>query len=148
MNNRTVKPAAATRGMRAISIRQPYVEQILRGTKKREYRSQPTNIRGRVYLYASLGKGPESEFKKLKIEPGELPIGLIVGTVEDADCVWDGRGHCFAYVLKDPKRLARKLTPTQHPRSVWWYSLEQLGILGASITVGNHRESEEPAPCK
>lgn len=121
MNTGIVKPATATRGMRAISIRQPYVEQILRGTKKHEYRSQPTNIRGRVYLYASLGKGPQSEFKKLKVEPGELPTGLILGTVEVADCVWDDQGQRYAYVLKDPKRLARKLKPTQHPQPVWWY---------------------------
>ena len=36
------------RVVRAISIRQPYVEQILRGLKKREYRSRPTNIRERL----------------------------------------------------------------------------------------------------
>ncbi|MDA8409599.1 MAG: hypothetical protein M0001_04305 [Treponema sp.] len=39
---------------RAISIRQPYVELILQGAKTEEYRSMPTNIRERVYLYASL----------------------------------------------------------------------------------------------
>lgn len=39
---------------RAISIRQPYVEQILQGSKKREFRSRPTRIRERVYLYAAL----------------------------------------------------------------------------------------------
>jgi hypothetical protein len=32
----------------AISIRQPYVEQILLGVKKYEYRSKLTHIRGRV----------------------------------------------------------------------------------------------------
>jgi hypothetical protein len=37
----------------AISIRQPYVEQILLGVKKYEYRSALTHIRGRVYLYAA-----------------------------------------------------------------------------------------------
>ena len=37
----------------AITIRQPYVELILRGIKKVEHRSRPTDIRGRVYLYAS-----------------------------------------------------------------------------------------------
>jgi hypothetical protein len=121
MNIRIVKPAGATRGMRAISIRQPYVEQILGGTKKREYRSQPTNIRGRVYLYASIGKGPESESKKLKVESGELPTGLILGTIEVADCVWEHPGQCYVYVLKDSKWLARKLKPTQHTQPVWWY---------------------------
>ena len=40
--------------IRAISIRQPFVEMILRGTKKIEYRSRKTNIRECVYLYASL----------------------------------------------------------------------------------------------
>ena len=39
---------------RAISIRQPYVELILRRRKTREYRSRRTNIRERVYLYAAL----------------------------------------------------------------------------------------------
>lgn len=34
--------------IRAISIRQPYVEQILRGEKRYEYRSQDTKIRERV----------------------------------------------------------------------------------------------------
>jgi predicted transcriptional regulator len=44
--------------IRAISIRQPWVELILRGVKKKEYRSQPTNIRERVYLYASAKRNP------------------------------------------------------------------------------------------
>lgn len=44
---------------RAISVRQPYVEMILRGIKKSEYRSQLTHIRERVYLYASLKPGDE-----------------------------------------------------------------------------------------
>ncbi|PYQ88659.1 MAG: hypothetical protein DMG02_17325 [Acidobacteria bacterium] len=35
------------RPTRAISIRQPYVELILRGKKTREFRSRPTNIRER-----------------------------------------------------------------------------------------------------
>jgi hypothetical protein len=42
--------------MRALSIRQPHIEAILRGVKKIEYRSIRTNIRERVYLYASLGR--------------------------------------------------------------------------------------------
>lgn len=42
---------------RAISIQQPFVEQILTGKKKYEYRSFPTKIRGRVFLYVSLRPG-------------------------------------------------------------------------------------------
>ena len=44
--------------MRALSVRQPYAELILRGEKKIEYRSKPTNIRERVYLYAFLDGVP------------------------------------------------------------------------------------------
>ena len=40
--------------MRALSIRQPYAELILRGEKTIEYRSRPTKIIGeRFYFYAS-----------------------------------------------------------------------------------------------
>ena len=39
--------------MRALSIRQPYAELILRGVKTIEYRSRPTKIIGeRFYIYA------------------------------------------------------------------------------------------------
>src|SRR5205823_13366640 len=40
--------------MRALSIRQPFAELILRGIKTIEYRSRPTRIIGeRFYIYAS-----------------------------------------------------------------------------------------------
>jgi len=43
--------------MRALSIRQPYAELILRGVKTIEFRSRPTHIIGqRFYIYASKGK--------------------------------------------------------------------------------------------
>ena len=42
------------RGMRALSIRQPYAELILRGIKTIEYRSRPTRIIGQpFYIYAA-----------------------------------------------------------------------------------------------
>jgi predicted transcriptional regulator len=40
--------------MRALSIRQPFAELILRGIKTIEYRTRPTRIIGeRFYIYAS-----------------------------------------------------------------------------------------------
>ena len=40
--------------MRALSIRKPYAEYILRGIKPIEFRSRPTRImRERFYIYAS-----------------------------------------------------------------------------------------------
>jgi hypothetical protein len=42
--------------MRALSIRQPYAELILRGIKTVEYRTQPTRVIGeRFWIYASKG---------------------------------------------------------------------------------------------
>jgi len=52
---------------RAISIRQPFVEAILDGKKKIEYRSRKTNIRERVYIYASLGMREEEDFKRVRV---------------------------------------------------------------------------------
>jgi hypothetical protein len=42
---------------RTISIRQPWVELILRDERKAEYRSRPTKIRERVHIYGSSGRG-------------------------------------------------------------------------------------------
>jgi hypothetical protein len=45
---------ACKEDMRALSIRQPYAELILRGIKPIEFRSRPTKIIGeRFYIYAS-----------------------------------------------------------------------------------------------
>jgi ASCH domain len=47
--------------VRALSICQPHAEAIIRGLKKVEYRSGPTRIRGRVFVYASQGQYPAEE---------------------------------------------------------------------------------------
>ena len=49
--------------MRALSIRQPFVEQILTGDKGIEYRSRRTHIRGRVYLYACKAPGDADSYR-------------------------------------------------------------------------------------
>lgn len=64
---------------RALSIRQPYAEQILRGKKKIEYRSRPTNIRERVYIYAGMNPGMTEAWEEMKMQPGDLPTGVWLG---------------------------------------------------------------------
>jgi hypothetical protein len=59
------------KNMRALSIHQPYAEQILRGKKKVEYRSRPTNIRERIYIYASLTPGYVEDWEGMKMQPGD-----------------------------------------------------------------------------
>ena len=105
---------------RAISIKQPFVEQILRSTKRYEYRSVPTNIRERVYLYASLKPRLENRlWRGMNISADELPKGKIVGSVEIVDCRKRGPKD-FVYKLANPKRLRVHLLPKNHPSPVFW----------------------------
>jgi hypothetical protein len=101
--------------VRAISIRQPFVEQILRGDKKWEYRSQNTNIRVRVYLYASKRPGAKKDWESITSEPCDLQVGKIVGTVEITTSrrLQDGS---FAYTVENPKRLKPPRLPTNQPQ--------------------------------
>jgi hypothetical protein len=47
--------------LEAISLRQPWAEEVMLGIKKIEYRHSPTKHRGRIYIYASLGRVPAEE---------------------------------------------------------------------------------------
>jgi predicted transcriptional regulator len=87
---------------RALSIRQPLSELILRGKKKNEYRSRLTHIRERVYLYAgkkvaTVGGFPDEEAQA-------LPRSVIVGSVEIVGCHWDKKKDRYAWELAKPRR--------------------------------------------
>ena len=104
---------------RAISIQQPYLEMILRGTKKTEYRSRQTHIRGRVYLYASQKAGATDYFKKLKLQPGDLPTGVILGSVEIVGC--SDLVDQYGYKLKNPKRYKTPLIPENRAQPCFFF---------------------------
>lgn len=110
--------------MRALSIRQPWVELILRGEKTEEYRPRPTNIRERVYLYAGLGIYNASARAEILEEVGfdfeDLTRGLILGTVEIVDCIEYG-SRDYGWVLAKPKRLKVFLKPICQPQPAWFY---------------------------
>jgi hypothetical protein len=95
--------------MRALSIRQPFAELILRGIKRIEYRSRPTRIIGeRFYIYASKGSAFRGQgsvktwssdlsvvnvppwmidlANALRLFPHELPTGVIVGSAVIERC--------------------------------------------------------------
>lgn len=114
---------ATSRVTRALSIRQPYAEQILRGTKKVEYRAMATKIRERVYIYASLTPGDEVDFARVRAKPGMLPTGVLVGTVEIVDCTGTPGDH--EWHLARPKRLLRKLVPKNHPQPAWFFPFKR-----------------------
>jgi hypothetical protein len=103
---------------RALSIRQPYAEQIMLGTKTIEYRSMRTNIRERVYIYASLTPGPDWQFQKMAATPGVFPTGVIMGTVEIIDCT--GVPDDYEWHLARPIRLDEPIKPDNHPQPSWF----------------------------
>jgi len=107
--------------IRAISIRQPYVELILRREKREEYRSRATRIRERVYIYASLTPSQWLEdWQEVSKQKGELPTGAVVGTVEVTDCYWHNGHKCYAYALNNPQRLRVFLKPINQPQPGFW----------------------------
>ena len=136
--------ADAIRSMRALSIRQPYAELILRGIKTVEYRTRPTRIVGeRFHIYAPLKKAsavPKAWSRDLAmpgdslpewmielaeqvgmIEPGAqggLPVGVIVGSavIERVSRV----DSVYRWHLADARRATRLRKPRGHPQPVWF----------------------------
>ncbi len=111
--------------LKCLSIRQPWAEMILQGIKCFEYRSQPTKVRGRIYIYASLGnvEFDDDELEDIESEIGQplasLPRGVVVGTVEIVVC--EGTDADYAWELANPERLATPLKPLEHPQPVWFH---------------------------
>src|SRR5688572_33063 len=130
--------------MRALSIRQPFAELILRGTKTVEYRSRATRVVGeRFWIYASKGWGLRTAgankiwsrdlatpleplppwmvelAEALKLwKPGDLPTGVIVGSAVIEKCT-PSDGH-FEWHLDEVKRLDRPRRPARMPQPVWF----------------------------
>jgi predicted transcriptional regulator len=126
--------------VRALSIRQPYAELILRGIKTVEYRTRPTTIVGeRFYIYASK-KSAESAgiwSKDLAaprglpdwmlelaeqvgmIEPvAVLPTGVIVGSavIDHVSQV----EQTYRWHLIDVQRASVLRKPERHPQPSWF----------------------------
>jgi hypothetical protein len=106
---------------RALSIRQPHAEAIMQGVKTTEYRSKATRIRGRIHIYASLGRYSVEEEAEMMEDYGidavscdDLHRGVLIGTVDLYDC--DGGD----WYLRKPERAKRKLKPKNHPQPVWF----------------------------
>jgi hypothetical protein len=74
-----------------------------------------THYRGRILIQASLQVERE-EARKLKLDPDELRMGAIVGSVEIVDCVrnykskWAVRGQ-WHWILKNPRVLTKPIPP-------------------------------------
>jgi hypothetical protein len=104
---------------RALSVRQPYIELILCGRKTIEYRSRRTNVRERVYLYASTFPGPDEAFAAADLIWEELPRGAILGSVEITGC--ERGNEYYEWQLARPERLSMPLKPTRRPQPLFFF---------------------------
>ncbi len=77
--------------MKIITIRQPWADLIVNGSKNIENRSWPTSYRGPVLIHASLNVN-RALCQKYRRNPNMIPRGGIVGIVEITDCVTKHRG--------------------------------------------------------
>ena len=110
---------AESTGMRALSIRQPYAEMILRGEKTIEYRSRPTRLIGqRFYIYAARKWAGVNGHASEDIQPGDAPTGVIVGTATITKCERNHAG--YEWHLSDVKRLPKPRKPKGRPQPVWF----------------------------
>jgi len=139
---RSEEPEATDRDRIALAIQQPWAELILRGIKTLEIRSQPTQLRGTIYLYASkrASQLPAAEVaaRRWNIEIESLPKGKLVGTIDLVDCrASRGADHeaaCvpanllkgqFAYQLDRPRRFAAPRSARFLPYGVWFYPFKR-----------------------
>lgn len=125
--------------MKAITIRQPYAQLIVRGLKRYETRSFATKFRGALAIHA--GKTPvedtlrtmdEDTVQRLRFELGELedlPVGAVIGAVFIEDCI--------------PVDAAFRAKITEEERAVGDYSDGRYAWLLADTPL----ELSRPIPC-
>jgi hypothetical protein len=101
---------------RALSLRQPFPELILKGSKRFEYRSRRTHITGRVYLYAAKEL---ADIDDLEPDDELLPRGVIVGSIELVGCYWDAPD--WEWVLRNPHRYATPIKARGVPQPGFWF---------------------------
>ncbi|HUY34590.1 MAG TPA: ASCH domain-containing protein [Pirellulales bacterium] len=108
----------------ALSIRQPWATEVIRGDKKVEYRDRPTEVRGRIYIYASLDRWDAEEEADLALEVrydvADLPRGVLIGTVELVKCI-ESPDVPTTGTSPGPSVCGRRCAPELKPRRVWFH---------------------------
>jgi hypothetical protein len=94
--------------MKALSVKQPFADNIIFHGKDIENRTWHTKFRGTVAIHASMTLHPYAK-KKDK----ELVRGAIVGVVDVVDCVDKHKSKWFGgpvvFVLKNPRPLKKPI---------------------------------------
>lgn len=118
------------RGVRTLSVKQPWAWAILHGGKDIENRSKRTHVRGTITLHASASAPDGEALRWLRdthglVPPSELPRGAVVGIVDIVDCVddsasaWASRGELH-YCLSSPRALKEPI-PAKGALGFWYW---------------------------
>jgi ASCH domain len=124
--------------MRALSVRQPWAELIMRGIKTIEARSWRTHVCGRVLVYACLRDAHIDHQIRVrrqhKIQMEKLARGVLVGSVEIVGCrplkmsdsrkagfPMQRRTKNFAWLLARPRRARPLKPPKKQPQPAFFY---------------------------
>ena len=114
---------------RALSIRQPHAEAIMRGLKPIEFRSDLTKIRERILIYASPQRYSAKEESELMafygitdVSCNDLHRGVIIGSVDLYDCQpVVGGPRPWGWYVRNPEPAKRLRRPKNRPNAVWFY---------------------------
>jgi hypothetical protein len=91
------------------------------GMVNTEFRSRSTDVRGRIFIYAS--QTFTDDEREAAIDYGldfdSLPRGVIVGTVELVGC---DEGDWF---VKNPQRADELRKPARRANPVWFYPFDE-----------------------
>jgi len=126
--------------MKALSIRQPWADLIIRGIKDVENRSWSWRYRGRFAVHTSktfdfdAWDSLVNYIPEQMISPADYITGAIIGIVEIVDCVemsesWWFTGP-FGFILKNPQMLIRpvpyqgKPYPFDVPAAIFYSNLK------------------------
>jgi len=95
--------------MKALTVCQPYAEEIIRGAKRTENRSWYTAYRGPLLIHAGKSRAwtDDSDDELERRFGRRLEFGAIVGIVRMVDClraseIWDGKHEAKYPVLTAP----------------------------------------------
>ena len=113
--------------MKALSVRQPFASLILAGRKVREYRNWATRHRGPIAVHAA-GRLDRAALESLSggdvAALGELPLGVVLGTVEVVgveELAVPVMGYRFAWVLANPVAWAEPV-PAKGKLMLWEFA--------------------------
>lgn len=111
--------------MKALTVKQPWANAIIRLGKDVENRSRPTSYRGPLFIHAGLTYSQEGiDFLRARGQwptEGANVTGKVIGTVGVVDChhaddCYDGVEHCSEWAMPDNYHwVLTKPKPLEHP---------------------------------